>query len=128
MTQQTLPLDFPTRTVYRLEMEDGYGPYTSSKRSVGSDLWWRLHMHSTSPTTHPNAQEDGLYRESGDRFAFDSFDKLVAWFGDLLPELLQAGCRVVALEVPTNDVREGVTGTQIMYRHESVLFKTEVPS
>ena len=96
-----------TSKVYRLENENGKGPYTCG--FLDSDENMRLlnemyDYHAKTKRYHPTPEEDNINVPyfSTWVFGFLSMDDLNLWFMRFLPRLLNSGFKIVTYENPQN--------------------------
>lgn len=107
-----------TMRVYRIEDKFGTGPY---RRRIGDDTIEQMEMENRhcNPSTHPTEAVDFYgFHEPGERFGFDSMQKLMAWFGPWLPHLLSIGYKISIYEISIYEVRSGRSGKQIMFQSD----------
>ena len=94
-------------TVFRVEDSEGYGPYQGAQAQKCS---WYDEM-GYCHRSHPMPVEDGIQfdfrRHESCRHGFSSMEKLEAWFGDWLFEVLASGFRIALYHVEPNDVLHG---------------------
>lgn len=90
--------------VYRVECNEGYGPYRSPNTS--SD--WRHHPHACS-TRHPTPWEDGITEFGDDHLCgFAYMHHLEDWFHPLeLAALTLRGFRLATYEIDSRMIRYG---------------------
>lgn len=96
--------------VYRIEKEDGVGPYFSRnyKDLVDENGMTMLEYHGGDYINHPCPPEDGIRDIEPEEFCgFESMDALNDWFEDWIPILIEAGYKIVTYDVSTSFVRFG---------------------
>ena len=107
--------------VYRVEDKHGNGPYRN-KYKMDSPLQVRMNARHCDWNTHPSELLDfDKGHTPGERFAFDSMQKLVTWFGPYLPGLIREGYKVRVYSVPKILVRSGKSGKQVMFQSKRAI-------
>lgn len=103
--------DQSTMIVYRIENDDGEGPYNCEKE-------WPLQYkmrneHSTNE--RPNVYVDGCYIGSNGLSGFDSLDRLLWWFDGWVEHLENCGFRTSAYKVDKDYVQMSESGKQLTF-------------
>jgi hypothetical protein len=100
--------------IWRIEAEDGMGPYRGPAKDELTVMQKAGIYHSTS-TQHPNVQmsftqrvKDNWYAYMNYRFGFTSKRQMLRWFEPHeLERLCECGARVMIYEVPDEHVIKG---------------------
>lgn len=109
--------------VYRVETEDGKGPYRGMTGHPDPEFHYRL-ARNHSDYAHPAAEVDGIDVWKLDlsyACGFGSLEALYTWFGDAMYKLESVGFRLNIFDAP--DVEEG--RNQLMFdRPKATKLKT----
>lgn len=104
-------------TVYRVEDEEGIGPYKSSSSSVVE----YLRCHNLMWDTHPSILIDaGVYSDNY-YCGFRNHEQLLSWFDSKLGILHRHGFKVAAYRVPFTSVALGLSGRQLAFIKEDAV-------
>lgn len=107
-----------TIKVYRLENENGKGPYTCGFLDADAQrLLDQMHLsHAKTKRYHPTPEEDNINVPPFSTwvFGFSSMDELEFWFMGFLPKLLNNGFKVVTYENP-KDIIIGASLRQVAF-------------
>lgn len=104
--------------IYRVESaSNGYGPYRYTEDGVYDDLVQRYGHNN--PITHPSSGNDGLWGPASTfgeyRHGFDSFERLIAWFGDAAATLELTGYTIRRYDVAEGRYAVGNSGLQVIF-------------
>jgi hypothetical protein len=99
--------------VFRVETENGEGPYTSDKyRAIARPLG----MKHTGCKLRPSPYTEDFSNFYNYHFGFSSIKLFREWFGDSWAELKKMGCRLKAYRIDAEHVMCG--SKQVCFRKE----------
>jgi hypothetical protein len=109
-----------TTKVYRLEDENGKGPYSGTRHEDSAAARVKYAHNWADDGTHPCPQfSDGpYYMDSFELSGCASLDSLIAWFDPFIDELLDEGFELVELDVPSHLVRHCSNSDQLVFHED----------
>lgn len=107
--------------VYRLEGEDGDGPY------LGYDDLRNAMCDAHTDDVHPGPRQDfGRLPLPNDFYGCETLTQLFDWFGVFFQPLLDIGYRVVEYEVPEEWCWFGKSNRQVCFRRSERITRGRV--